>query len=57
MEEKIVLNDIIKKMNDSFPEDSLTELEKARYLYIELGKCLRSDTNFVSAHEKTIRNE
>ena len=43
MDVKINLNDIIKKMNEDFPEDSLTELEKARYLYIELGKLLKFD--------------
>ena len=54
---KIDLNNLINKMNTSFPDGSLTELEKARYLYIELGKYLRFDTNFVSAHEKKIRNK
>ena len=48
MGEKIVLNDIIQKMNNTFSENSLTELEKARYLYIELGKLFKFDINYIS---------
>lgn len=51
MDVKINLNDIIKKMNEDFPEDSLTELEKARYLYIELGKLLKFDINYISVSD------
>ena len=48
MGDKIILNDIIQKMNNAFPENNLTELEKARYLYIELGKLFRFDLDYIS---------
>ena len=52
MNNKIVLDDIILKMNERFPEGSLSELEKARYLYIEIGKKLRFNLNYISESER-----
>lgn len=52
MNKKIDLNEIIKNMNERFPEGSLSELEKARFLYLELGKLLSFDINYISAHDR-----
>ena len=56
MNEKINLNQIIEEMNQRFPENSLSEIEKAKYLYIELGKKLKYDINYESNY-KFIREE
>ena len=48
MARKIDLNKIIKKMDAQYPNGELSELEKARYLYIELGKLLKFDINYIS---------
>ena len=56
MDEKINLNQIIEEMNQRFPENSLSEIEKAKYLYIELGKKLKYDINYESNY-KFIREE
>lgn len=48
MNKVIDLDFIIEEMHKKFPEDSLSEIEKARYLYIELGKLLRYDINYES---------
>ena len=50
MKEKIVLDDIIFEMNKKFPE-GLRDFEKARYLYIELGKKLSFNINYISERE------
>lgn len=52
MAKKIDLNRIIKKMNADFPNEDLSELEKARYLYVELGKLLEFDINYISSSER-----
>lgn len=52
MSRKINLNKLIEKMNKRFPEGSLNEIEKARYLYIELGKLLKFDINYISSSER-----
>ncbi len=46
MSKVIDLDKIIEKMNTTFQNKNLTELEKARYLYIELGKKLQYDINY-----------
>lgn len=52
MAKKIDLNKIIKKMNIEFPNDELSEIEKARYLYVELGKLLKFDINYISLSDR-----
>lgn len=49
--EKISLNDIIENLNKKFPAETLSELEKARFLYIELAKHLRYDIDMQSIYE------
>lgn len=51
MDKKIDLNNLIKKMNDTFPDENSSELERARFLYIELGKLLKFDINYVSSSD------
>ena len=52
MARKIDLNKIIKKMDAQYPNGELSELEKARYLYIELGKLLKFDINYISSSDR-----
>lgn len=52
LEKEINLNNIIKKMYDKFDENTLSDLEKARYLYLEIGNLLRYDLNYNSVYEK-----
>lgn len=52
MENRINLDELINKMNNAFPNERLTEMEKVRYLYIELGKLLKYDINYISASER-----
>ena len=52
MSKKIDLTEIINTMNERFPEGSLSELEKARFLYLELGKLLSFDINYISVHDR-----
>ena len=52
MDQKINLDEIINQMRIKYPEESLTEFEKARYLYIELGKLLSFNINYISGHDK-----
>ena len=47
MDQKINLDEIINKMNEKYPECKLTEFEKSRYLYIELGKLLSFNINYI----------
>ena len=48
VEKKIDLDKIINKMHQKFGEDGLSEFEKARYLYIELGKLFRFNMNYIT---------
>ena len=52
VEKKIDLNEIIQKMHQKFEKDSLSEVEKARYLYIELGKLLRYKMDYLTIYER-----
>lgn len=51
MDKKIDLDEIIKKMYEKFPGDTLSEVEKARYLYIELGKLLKYDIDYYTDYD------
>lgn len=51
IEKKIDLNKIIDEMHQKFGEDGLSEFEKARYLYIELGKLFRFNMNYITFWE------
>ena len=51
IEKKVDLNSIINGMNEKFGEEGLSELEKARYLYIELGKLFRFNLNYITAYD------
>ena len=51
VEKEIDLNKIINEMYQKFGEE-LTELEKARYLYIELGKLLRYNLNYLTYYKR-----
>ena len=51
IEKKIDLNQIISKMKQKFGEE-LSDLEKARYLYIELGKLFRYNLNYLTAYKR-----
>ncbi len=52
VEKKIDLNKIIGKMYKKFGENGLSDLEKARYLYIELGKLFRYELNYATMFER-----
>ena len=52
MNKKIDLDELIIEMKRKFPGDTLSEFEKIRYLYIELGKLLSFDINYVSVHDR-----
>lgn len=52
MSKVIDLDKIIEKMNNKFSDNPLTEIEKARYLYIELGKLLKYDINYDTCFEE-----
>lgn len=52
IEKKIDLNKIINEMYQKFGENGLSELEKARYLYIELGKLFRYDLNYLTYSDR-----
>ncbi|MCI8276650.1 MAG: hypothetical protein HFJ46_01745 [Clostridia bacterium] len=51
MDKKIDLDEIIRKMYEKFPGDILSEVEKARYLYIELGKLLKYDIDYYTDYD------
>lgn len=48
VEKKIDLNEIINQMYQKFGKDGLSEFEKARYLYIELGKLFRFNVDYLT---------
>lgn len=52
MNKKIDLDELIIEMKRKFLGDTLSEFEKIRYLYIELGKLLSFDINYVSVHDR-----
>ena len=49
---KIDLNSIIQKMNAFFDGKEVTEIEKVRFLYLELGKMLHYDINMRTSDGK-----
>ncbi len=51
LEKEVNLNKIITQMYEKFGKERLSELEKARYLYIELGKLLRYDLNYYTIYD------
>lgn len=51
LEKEINLNKIIRKMYDRFGEENLSDIEKARYLYLEIGNLLRYDLNYNTAYD------
>lgn len=52
VEKKINLEEIINKMQQKYGKDGLSAIEKARYLYIELGKLFRYELNYVTMFER-----
>ena len=52
VEKEINLNRIIDEMYQKHGKEGLSELEKARYLYIELGKLFRYNMNYLTIYER-----
>ena len=52
VDKEINLNKIIDEMHQKFGKDGLSELEKARYLYIELGKLFRYNMDYLTLYER-----
>ena len=52
VEKDVNLNRIIDEMHQKFGKDDLTELEKARYLYIELGKLFRYKMDYLTLYKR-----
>ena len=52
VKKEIDLNKIIQTMYRKYGKEGLTELEKARYLYIELGKLFRYDMNYLTYYDR-----
>lgn len=52
VEKEINLNKIIGEMHQKFGKDGLTELEKARYLYLELGKLFRYKMDYLTLYKR-----
>ena len=52
VEKKIDINELINQMYQKYGKNGLSELEKARYLYLELGKLFRYELNYVTMFER-----
>ena len=52
VEKEIDLNKIIDRMYQKFGKDGLSEVEKARYLYIELGKLFRYNMDYLTLYAR-----
>lgn len=52
VEKEINLNKIINEMHQKFGKDGLTELEKARCLYLELGKLFRYKMDYLTLYKR-----
>lgn len=52
VEKEINLNKIINEMHQKFGKDGLSEVEKARYIYIELGKLFRYKMDYLTLYDR-----
>lgn len=52
VDKEINLNKIIAGMHQKFGKDGVSDLEKARYLYIELGKLFRYNMDYLTLYER-----
>lgn len=52
VKKEIDLEKIINEMYQKYGQNGLTEFEKTRYLYIELGKLFRYDLNYLTYYDR-----